>query len=93
MTLFVNEIAPAAHIQMRFVGEEPFDTVTNQYNRTLEKILPMNGIKFVEIPRAKAGDKVISASEVRRLLEEKNWDKITTLVPETTLQYLKKRFR
>lgn len=92
VTLFVNEIAPAAHIKMRFVGEEPFDTVTNQYNRTLEKILPMHGIDFIEIPRIKTGDKVISASEVRRLLEAKKWDDIKHFVPESTLQYLKKRF-
>ena len=92
VTLFVNEIAPAAHIKMRFVGEEPFDTVTNQYNRTLEKILPMNGIEFIEIPRVKTGDKIISASEVRRLLEAKRWKELETFVPESTLIYLKSRF-
>lgn len=93
VTLFVNEIAPAANIKTRFVGEEPLDQVTNQYNRTLEKILPMSGIGFVEIPRVKVEDKVISASRVRQLLQEKNWEEIQKYVPETTLRYLEKRFR
>ena len=92
VTLFVNEIAPAANITKRFVGEEPLDNVTNQYNRTLEKILPLNGIEFVEIPRVKSGETVISASEVRRLLEEKKWDEIRKFVPESTLRYLEDKF-
>ena len=92
VTLFVNEIAPAANIKTRFVGEEPLDQVTNQYNRTLEKILPMHGIRFVEIPRITTGDNVISASRVRQLLQEKNWDEIKRYVPETTLRYLEERF-
>ena len=92
VTLFVNEIAPAANIKTRFVGEEPLDQVTNQYNRTLEKILPMNGIRFVEIPRITTGDNVISASRVRQLLQEKNWDEIKRYVPETTLRYLEEKF-
>lgn len=39
VTLFADEIVPAAHIQVRFVETEPRDTVTNQYNRTLETVL------------------------------------------------------
>ncbi len=93
VTLFVNEIAPAANIKTRFVGEEPLDQVTNQYNRTLEKILPMNGIQFMEIPRITTGDNVISASRVRQLLEEKNWEEIRKYVPKTTLRYLEENFQ
>ena len=93
VTLFVNEIAPAANIKTRFVGEEPLDQVTNQYNRTLEKILPMNGIQFVEIPRKTTGDNIISASRVRQLLQDRNWDEIKKYVPETTLRYLEEKYR
>ena len=75
------------------MGEEPIDNVTNQYNRALERILPMNGIEFIEIPRIKIGDKVISASEVRRLLKEKNWMEIKKNVPESTFQYLIENFQ
>jgi [citrate (pro-3S)-lyase] ligase len=89
VTIFAQEIAPAAHISIRFVGTEPFDKVTNQYNRTLSRILPEYGIEFEEIPRRESGGDAISASRVRKLLEEQKFDEIATLVPPTTLEYLK----
>ncbi|MDR1688731.1 MAG: adenylyltransferase/cytidyltransferase family protein [Clostridiales bacterium] len=92
VTLFANEIAPAAKIKVRFVGSEPFDKVTNQYNRTLERILPQYDIAFEEIPRAKTGGEVISASRVRKLLEIKDFDAIKNLVPDVTFGYLLKKF-
>lgn len=93
VTLFANEIAPAANIKVRFVGTEPLDTVTNQYNRTLEAILLRHGIGFEEIPRLEKDGNVISASRVRRLLEDKNWEVIRELVPDTTFSYLTEKYR
>ncbi len=46
VVLFAQEIAPAMHITVRFAGSEPFDNVTQQYNRTLAGILPKYGIEF-----------------------------------------------
>lgn len=51
VTVFAREIAPCLHITKRFAGEEPFDTVTRQYNETMRRILPEYGIEFVEFPR------------------------------------------
>lgn len=93
VTLFANEIVPAAHIQVRFVGTEPLDTVTNQYNRTLETILSQQGIRFEEIARLEKDGEVISASRVRKLLESRNWKAISKLVPDTTLSYLKEKYK
>lgn len=92
ITLFVNEIAPAANIKARFVGTEPLDTVTNQYNRTMELILSQHGIRFEEISRLEKDGNVVSASRVRELLESRNWEMIQKLVPDTTFSYLKKRY-
>lgn len=92
VTLFVNEIAPALDVKIRFVGSEPIDMVTNQYNRTLERILPLYGVAFEEISRKEIGGEVISASRVRELLEEYDWEWISRLVPDTTLEYLKERY-
>lgn len=92
ITLFVNEIVPAANIKVRFVGTEPLDTVTNQYNRTMEAILSQHGIRFEEVSRIEKNGKVISASRVRKLLESRKWELIQELVPNTTFSYLKKRF-
>lgn len=88
VTIFANEIAPSAHIKKRFVGTEPFDMVTRQYNRTLERILPRHGIEFIEIPRKSVEDSVISASKVRELLAKKDFDSIRKYVPESTLAFI-----
>ncbi len=76
VTLFARKIAPCLHITKRFAGEEPFDTVTKQYNETMKRILPEYGIEFVEIPRKKSGEDVISASYVRGLLKKKDFEVI-----------------
>lgn len=92
ITLFVNEIVPAANIKVRFAGTEPLDTVTNQYNRTMEAILSQHGIRFEEVSRIEKNGEVISASRVRKLLESRDWELIQELVPDTTLSYLKGKF-
>lgn len=92
LTLFAREIAPCLNISVRFAGEEPFDNVTRQYNEAMRSILPQYGIEFVEIPRKELGGIAISASCVRKLLEEKDFDKLYSMVPATTLEYLLKRF-
>lgn len=93
VTLFAREIAPCLHITKRFAGEEPSDTVTSQYNETMKRILPEYGIEFVEIPRKKIGKDVVSASYVRNLLEQKDFDGIRPLVPEMVFEYLIEKFK
>ncbi|AEF86303.1 citrate lyase ligase C- domain protein [Treponema primitia ZAS-2] len=90
VTIFAEEIAPTLGINVRFAGEEPLDNVTRQYNDTMKRILPQHGIEFEVIPRKEVDGTPISASKVRKLLEEKNFVEISKLVPETTLEYLKK---
>lgn len=92
VAIFAEEIAPVLNISVRFAGEEPFDNITHQYNDTMKRILPQHGIDFVVIPRKEEGGTPISASRVRKLLEEKNFAEIAKIVPETTLRYLKEKF-
>lgn len=89
LMLFAKHIAKILGINVRFAGEEPFDLITKQYNESMRQLLPKYDIEFVEIPRKEVGDKVISASRVRKLLQEDNLDEIRELVPETTFEYLK----
>ena len=89
--LFAKEIAPCMNITMRFAGEEPTDAVTRQYNESMAKLLPQYGIKFMEIPRIKYKGKPISASDVRQLAKEHQFDKLKKLVPSPTLQYLRRK--
>ncbi len=91
--LFGREIAPQLGITVRFAGEEPLDNVTRQYNETMARILPQYGVKFEVIPRKETNGGVISASRVRKLLEESNFEEIEKLVPETTLEYLIEKYR
>lgn len=91
LSLFGTKIAPALNITKRFVGEEPADYITNQYNRSMMEILPEYGIEVIEIERKKSNTSIISASLVRKAVEEGNWKKLHTLVPETTFRYLYNR--
>jgi len=92
VSLFAKEIAPTMNITVRFAGEEPLDKVTKQYNDTMRRILPQFGVEFVEIPRVEFAGQVISASRVRRLLADKDFEGISKIVPPTTLNYLVRRF-
>ena len=55
----------------------------------MARILPRYGVAFEVILRKKLEGEVISASRVRELLEEKDFDTIAGMVPETTLEYLR----
>ncbi len=86
--IFGREIAPTLGITVRFAGEEPTDNVTRQYNETMKEILPRYGVEFCEIPRKEINGEPISASKVRAALKVGDFDKIKTLVPDTTFKYL-----
>ena len=89
--LFAQYIAPCLNITKRFVGEEPYDIVTKQYNETMKSILPQFGIEVNEIPRKDIGGIVISASLVRKSYKEGCLKKVRSMIPESTYQYLVKR--
>lgn len=86
LEVFARYIAPALGIAKRFVGEEPTDNVTRQYNAQMQEILKRFGIKMEIIPRKQIDGQVISASAVRRYMKEENWEQVKQLVPETTYQ-------
>lgn len=93
IAIFGEAIAPVLNIKIRFAGEEPIDMVTKQYNDTMKELLPHYGIQFEEIPRKESEGQVISASMVRKLLKDGEYDKIRKLVPESTYQYLQQEWR
>jgi [citrate (pro-3S)-lyase] ligase len=90
LEIFSRYIALPLHITVRFVGEEPVDKITRQYNQQMKQILKMHSIKMVEIPRKEFYDGVISASKVRKYIELKKYDTIQEIVPRTTYDYLSK---
>lgn len=88
LLLFGIRIAPTLGITRRFVGEEPYDPVTRQYNERMKTLLPPLGVEVTEIPRFRG----ISASRVRQLLRDGKWRETRTLLPDTTYEYCKRRF-
>jgi len=87
--IFKKYVVPELGITRRYVGEEPTDNITSQYNQLLKKELK-DVIDVIEIPRKTIeGNEVISAKKVRGLLSEEKWNEIKRIVPESTFRYLK----
>lgn len=87
-TLFAEKIAPPLRITQRFVGSEPLDPMTNEYNTQMQKVLPAHGIQVVCVPRFEIDSLPVSASRVRKLLGEGGPEAVRRLVPETTFAFL-----
>lgn len=86
--IFGEFIAPSLGINRRYVGEEPNDPVTNEYNITMKEILPEYNIEIIEIKRLQKDEMIISASKVRELIRTKQTELLEKLVPITTYNYL-----
>ncbi|MCL2616252.1 MAG: [citrate (pro-3S)-lyase] ligase [Defluviitaleaceae bacterium] len=82
-----KRIAQAINTQTRYVGEEPFSLVTGIYNKTMQTMLPLSGIECVVVPRKEQLGAPISASRVRKLLQEGRLEGCKDLVPPTTYNY------
>jgi hypothetical protein len=50
-----------------------------------------HGVDVVVIPRLETDGEAVSASRVRQLLPENNWDEIRRLVPPCTYEYLREK--
>ena len=88
--LFGSEIAPVLGINIRFVGEEPFDKITNQYNQKMKQLLPKYNIELSEIPRKQLDNEFISATKVRKLIKEDNIEEIKKFVPNSVFTFISK---
>ena len=88
--VFGEIVAANLGVKYRFVGEEPFDKVTKQYNETMKRILPNFGVEVIEIPRKTFNSSgIISASLVRKAIQEKDWTILEKLCPQSTILYLR----
>ena len=84
--VFAKHYAPHFGITRRFVATEPLSPMTRQYNEALKAHLPDHGITVTELPRLEKGGTPISATAVRKALDEGG--DFRHLVPETTYEYL-----
>lgn len=80
-------IAKALSVTDRFVGEEPFSQVTGIYNQVMAEELSSTGLNCHIIPRKADEDGAISASEVRCLIRDGNFEALKKKVPACTFRY------
>lgn len=90
--IFAKHYAPAFSITRRYVGTEPLCPVTDAYNQTLHELLPIQGIALREIKRLEKDGAPVSATLVRKLLQEGNREAIRAFVPQSTFDYIKDKF-
>lgn len=86
--IFTKYFVPELKITRRYVGTEPHSPMTQKYNEALKNKLPKEGIELIEIPRKEFNNVAISASEVRKLIENKEKERLEDYVPQTTLNYI-----
>ena len=84
LDLFRRHIAPALGATVRFVGTEPTDKLTRRYNQLMHEALK----DVREIDRLEKDGYAVSASRVRKAMEEGDMNTIRQLVPPTTLPYI-----
>lgn len=84
LDLFRRHIAPALGTTVRFVGTEPTDRLTRRYNQLMHEVLA----DVREIVRLEKKGNAVSASRVRKAMEQGDMSTIWQLVPPTTLPYI-----
>lgn len=84
LDLFRRHIAPALGTTVRFVGTEPTDRLTRRYNQLMHEVLA----DVREIVRLEKEGNAVSASRVRKAMEQGDMSTIRQLVPPTTLPYI-----
>lgn len=86
--VFKEIIAENLGITHRYIGEEPLSPMTNTYNETLKEILEPE-IKVHLIPRITTNQaEIISATKIRTAYKNKNLDKVSDMLPDTTKKIL-----
>lgn len=76
------------NISTRFVGEEPLCPNTKKYNDTMSYIFPKYNINIEILPRISNKISIISASKVRELISENDFENLNLYLPKVTLEYL-----
>ena len=86
--LFATHIAPTLNVQVRFVGSEPTDALTQRYNELMKEYLPTQGIEVKEVFRLHQDNVHVSASALRECLKTHSLQKASALAYPTSIPYL-----
>ncbi len=80
LKIFVKYFMPILNIKVRYVGTEPFNILTRNYNQAMKDILP----NLVEIERMKFNGLSVSATKVRECIANGRVEELKMLVPQTS---------
>lgn len=83
--IFNDYFIPIFNINKRFVGSEPVDLFTANYNQILQQVLKD---KLIIINRLTINNEIVSASLVRKHFKEGNFEELKPLVPKSTYEFL-----
>lgn len=92
LQIFCRYIAPALNATVRFVGTEPFDPLTRQYNNMMQTELPKHGIEVRCLERMEKDGQPVSASHTRDLIAANRMHAALAQVPKTTQPYIMAKF-
>lgn len=85
--IFTEIIAKRLGITRRFLGDERHNPKMQFFNELMKEVLPRYGIEVIELPRAQAGGRAISASLARNAAAEGDRETLLANIPETTLRF------
>lgn len=86
--IFTTYYKPIFNITKRYIGTEPYCKVTKAYNEMMKIILPKSGVEVILVERMMQNNEVISASKIRELLRNNDYQSLKLLVPLSTYNYL-----
>lgn len=86
--IFAEAIAKRLGITRRFLGDERHNPKMQFFNELMKEMLPDYGIEVIEIPRAQAGGRSISASLSREAAANGDRETLLANVPKSTLKFL-----
>lgn len=87
LEIFAKVIAKRLGISCRFIGDERHNEQMSAFNELIKEIMPRYGIDVIEIPRAQAEGRSISASLSRRAAFDGDRETLRANLPETTLRF------
>lgn len=88
LDIFMRHVVPALGIRKRFVGTEPEDAVTAQYNGLMQILLPERGVEVCRMERVSGLMGVISASKIRVGIMNGCASRAFSDLPATSLPYV-----
>lgn len=88
LELFLRWIVPTLNIRYRFVGTEPFDPLTAAYNEAMKQAFKNTPVKLIEMERYSKAGQMISATQIRKSLQENDLDQIQPYVPACVMDFL-----